>query len=275
LATELKRLFGRNVFAVGGRARQTPMLAGAALYTIGRVEDRGVPAWLTAVDALRRFRQGTPPDSERVPATTATMPSKWARQSGFAPEPGRPSISNWPEADKIRHLAGRELGTGPYSHTPRHNDTPVWPRAGFGLPIVGRFQNKGRGGGRYNEPPPFTLKWEPIDRSEYRRGERPPGERLTSPLIIKALPLAGGHFLAIALWLHRDWPAGKIALEIDHATVPGSAAPFDALAAPGEAPLFTALADKPTLRAAFFDWLTQAPNVIAVFPHRDAGGGAP
>jgi CRISPR-associated protein Cmr1 len=261
LAAELKRLFGRDVFAVDGRARQTPMLAGAALYTIGRVEDRGVPAWLTAVDALRSFRQGTPPHSD------ARQPSVYPR---------RPSISNWPEADKIRHLADREFGRGPYSHMPRHDNTPVWPRAGFGLPIVGRFQTKGRGGGRYDEPPPFTLKWgEPIRRDEYR-----PHERLTSPLIIKALPLVGGRFVAIALWLHRDWPAGKIVLEIDRAVVPGSAAPFDALAAPGEAPLFTALADKPTLRAAFFDWLALNPGVVAVgvvavFPHRDVARGAP
>jgi CRISPR-associated protein Cmr1 len=259
------------VFAIHGSARQTPTLAGAALYTIGPVQHRSVPAWLTAVDALRRFRQGTPPDNAPIAEAVAALPSAWARQPGSDPERWRPSISNWPEADKIRRLAERELRSGPYSHKPRHDDTPVWPRAGFGLPIVGRFQTKGRGGGRYNEPPPFTLKWgEPIGRDEYR-----PRERLTSPLIIKALPLAGGRFVAIALWLHRDWPAGKIILEIDHAVVPGSAAPFDALAAPGETPLFTALTHKSTLRSAFLDWLALDPRVIAVFQHRDAAGGAP
>jgi len=269
LAAELKRLFGRDVFAVGGPARQTPMLAGAALSTIGRVEDRGVTAWLTAVEALRCFRQGTPPNSERITDAVATLPSTWARQPSR--DPRRPSISNWPEADKIRHLADREFETGPSSHTPRHNDTPVWPRAGFGLPIVGRFQVNDRKGGRYNEPPPFTLKWgEPIGHDKYR-----PRERLTSPLIIKALPLVGGRFVAIALWLHRDWPAGKIVLEMGRAVVPGSAAPFDALAAPDEAPLFTALAGKPTLRAAFFDWLALKSGVVTVCPHRDVAGGAP
>jgi hypothetical protein len=44
--------------------------------------------------------------------------------------------------------------------------------------------------------------------------------------------------------------------------------------------LFTALADKPTLRAAFFDWLALNPGVVAVgvvavFPHRDVARGAP
>jgi CRISPR-associated protein Cmr1 len=269
LAAELKRLFGREVFAVGGPARQTPMLAGAALSTIGRVEDRGVTAWLTAVDALRCFRQGTPPKSERITGAAATLPSAWARQP--SDDSRRPSISNWPEADKIRHLADRELRTGPYSHAPRYNDSPVWPRAGFGLPIVGRFQTKGRKGDSYNEPPQFTLTWdEPTGHHK-----QPPRERLASPLIIKALPLVGGRFVAIALWLHRAWPAGKIVLEIRNKVVPGSAAPFDAPMAPDEVPLFTALAGKPTLRAAFLDWLALRSDVVTVFPHRDVTGGAP
>jgi CRISPR-associated protein Cmr1 len=245
------------------------MLAGAALSTIGRLADRGVTAWLTAVDALRFFRQGTPPDSERVTDAAAALPSAWARQPSS--DPRRPSISNWPEADKIRRLADRQFGTGPYSHTPRHNETPVWPRAGFGLPIVGRFQTKGRKGDSYNEPPQFKLTWrEPTGNAKYQ-----PGERLMSPLIIKALPLVGGRFVAIALWLHRAWPAGKIVLEINGKVVPGSAAPFDALAAPGEAPLFTALAGKSTLRSSFLDWLALRSDVVTVFPHRDVAGGAP
>lgn len=264
-AAELRRLFGRDVFAVGGPARQTPMLAGAALCTIGRVENRGVTAWVTAVEALRLFRQGTNPKGGVTPDGAAISPSEWARQP--SPDPRRPSISNWPEADKIRHLAGREPGAGRYSHRPRHNDTPVWPRAGFGLPIVGRFQTRGRNGGNYHEPPDFTLKW-----------REPSGalrKRLTSPLIIKALPLVGDQFMAIALWLHRDWPAGEVVVEIKGDAPPGSAAPFDALVAPDEAPLFTALAGKPTLRSAFFDWLAQRTDVTTVFPRRDVGGGAP
>jgi len=269
LDTELKRLFGREVFAGGGPTRQTPMLAGAALSTIGRVEDRSVTAWLTAVDALRFFRQGTPSDSERVTDAAAALPSAWARQPSS--DPRRPSISNWPEADKIRRLAARELRTGPFSHTPRYNDTPVWPRAGFGLPIVGRFQTKGRKGDSYNEPPQFTLTWgEPTGHDKHRHRER-----LASPLILKALPLVGGRFMAIALWLRRAWPAGKIVLEIKRAIVPGSAAPFDALAAPSEAPLFTALAGKSTLRSAFLDWLALSRDVVTVFPHNDIAGGKP
>jgi CRISPR-associated protein Cmr1 len=142
------------------------------------------------------------------------------------------------------------------------------------LPIVGRFQTKrrrGDSGGDYREPPDFTIMWgEPIGDDEYRVRER-----LTSPLIIKALPLADGHCAAIALWLHRDWPAGKIVLEIRSKVVPGSATSFDALVAPGDTPLFTALAGKPTLRAAFLDWLALRSDVVTVFPHRDVAGGAP
>lgn len=268
LAAELSRLFERDVFAVDGPARQTPMLAGAALSTIGRVEDRPSSAWLTAVDALRCFRQGTPPYSKGVTDAGADRPSAWARQPSSDPQ--RPSISNWPEADKIRHLADRELGTGPYSHEPRHNAIPVWPRAGFGLPIVGRFQTRGRDGGNYREPPPFTLTWgELIGHDRYG-----PRERLASPLILKALPLVGGRFVAIALWLHRAWPAGKVVLKIHDKVVPGSAAAFDALAAPGDTPLFTALADTSTLRQAFFDWLARR-DVTTTFAPRAVGGGLP
>lgn len=266
LPDELRKLFKRDVFAVGGRARQTPKLAGAALCTIGGVTKPGVTAWRTAVDALYAFRQGTP-KAATAPVTGApSVPSAWARQPGS--DPSRPSISNWPEADKIRHLAHRELKTGPYSHPPRHNETPVWPRAGFGLPIVGQFQKKDRRGGIYTEPPPFTLKWrEPNDE---RR------DRLASPLIIKALPLVGGQFVAIALWLHRDWPTGEIVLEIkkgNRALVCG-AAQFDVLVAPGEAPFFTALAGKSTLRSAFFDWLALNRDGTTVFAGSDVGGGA-
>jgi CRISPR-associated protein Cmr1 len=268
LTDELKRLFGRDVFAVDGRARQTPTLAGAALYTIGRVENQGVTAWLAAVEALRSFRQGTSAERAATSDAAENSPSRWARQPSG--DPRRPSISNWPEADKIRHLADRELRTGPYSHPPRHNGEPVWPRAGFGLPIIGRFQTTDRKGGRCHEPPPYKLTWgEPAGHNKYR-----PRKRLASPLIIKALPLVDGRFVAIALWLHRDWPAGKIILVFKDTAVPGSAAPFDALTAPGEVPLFAGLADRPTLRFAFLDWLVQARKAVIVFPHRDVVGGA-
>ena len=269
LAAELGRLFGRAVLAAGGPARQTPMLAGATLCAIGRVEGLGVTAWLTAVDALRQFRQGSPPNGAPVGGAAAAAPSAWARQPGSGQEPQRPSISNWPEPDKIRHLADRELGTGPYEHTPRHNDTPVWPRAGFGLPIVGRFQTRprrGRGPRDYREPPAFTLTW--------RERGGPLRDRLASPLIIKALPLVGDKFVAVALWLHRAWPAGEVVMKFRRDAVAGSAAPFDALVAPGDTPRFAALAGKSTLRSAFFDWLAQRRDVATVFPHRDGAGGA-
>src|SRR5690606_20083052 len=99
------------------------------------------------------------------------------------------------EADKIRHLTRRTRG-----HEPRHNGVPVWPRAGFGLPIVGRFQRQARNGGRLDEPDDFLLLW--------RRG-RENEDRLASPLIVKAVPLAGGTFVPCALWLNRAYPAGS------------------------------------------------------------------
>jgi len=269
LDAEMTRLFGRDVFAAGGLPRQVPRLAGAALSTIGLTKLQCLDAWIVTIEALRSFRQGTNPQSRATRDGAGILPSQWARQPGFAPEPGRPSISNWPEADKVRHLAPSRSSTRAYTHVPRHNNRPAWPRAGFGLPIVGRFQTKrrrGDSGQDYHEPPDFMLKW--------RQPSGPPRERLASPLIIKALPLVGGRFVAIALWLHRAWPAGEIVLEISGNVVPGSAAPFDALLADGDTPLFTALADKPTLRSAFLDWLALRPDVTTVFPRRGAGGGA-
>jgi len=273
LARELRRLFGRDVFAPESPARQTPMLAGAALYQLGGDLNRGIDAWRRAVDALRDFRQGTTPDRN----APAVEPSPFARQVGSDPEPSRPSLSNWPEPDKVRHLARRELSAPPYSHLPRHNDTPAWPRAGFGLPIVGRFQTKRRGGGTYREPPGFTITW--CEASELEPGRRrehavKPRNRLASPLILKPLPLANGRFAAIALWLHRAWPDGKVVLMLASKVVPGSAAPFDVLVAPEDTPRFAALQDMPTLRAAFFRWLGKHAQATTVVAHRDGHGGA-
>jgi len=73
------------------------------------------------------------------------------------------------------------------------------------------------------------------------------------------LSLAEGRFVAIALWLHREWPAGEVFVEFKRGAAASSGAPFDALTAPGEAPWFTPLADKPTLRSAFLDWLALRP----------------
>lgn len=227
-------LFGRDPFVASTSTRPdypTPVFAGAALH-VGAATRSAPDAWCTALDWLREFRQGTQGD-----------PGERAREPNPQPQakPLRPSISNWPEADKIRRLTGKTA-----AHTPRHNATPAWPRAGFGLPIAFRFQPLGRDGNPVHEPPGSN-------RLLWREGPAaPPHDRLASPLIVKALPLADGRFAPCALWLRRANPLhGEVILE----RLPNSAAPFDRLLADGDSPRFSALAGKLTLRDAFLDWL--------------------
>ncbi|MDW8126085.1 MAG: type III-B CRISPR module RAMP protein Cmr1, partial [Geminicoccaceae bacterium] len=164
---ELRRLLGDDVFAPASRAAtETPRLAGASLL-VGQSVQNAEAAWTTALGWLRDFRQGTSGES-----------GKLAREPGAG---GRPSISNWPEADKIRHLSNKIR-----SHKPRYGRDPAWPRASFGLPIVGQFQTHARDGGRYDEPGAYEINW--------KQGNEP-RNRLASPLIVKAMPLADGKFV--------------------------------------------------------------------------------
>ena len=235
------RLFGRDIFAAPGKSpTDVPWLAGATLH-IGKAVPEAEKAWTTALDWLRRFRQGTdgpPGQRAREPGTGKTQPN-------------RPSISNWPEADKVRHLTGKTQ-----SHRPRHNRTPVWPRAGFGLPIIGQFQKQGRNGKHYDEPDGFELRW------RRQQGDKEEYDRLASPLIVKALPLANGQFVPCALWLNRAYPPGEVFLR----SVANSAAPFDQIVAPGDTLMFSALAGKQSLREAFFDWLRAKHQTTVVAP---------
>jgi CRISPR-associated protein Cmr1 len=239
LSAAFQGAFGYDVFASGASVlRDTPSLADARCLVGPEYRDAG-RAWETAVKWLSDFRQGSAGkegDRAREPA-------------GGKPQSNRPSLSNWPEPDKIRHLTGK---TG--THPPRHNATPAWPRAGFGLPIVGRFQGKDRSGGYFtSEPGQFDLRWTDGTRVY---------DRLASPLILKALPLAGGSFVPCALWLSRAYPAGDVVVA-EKARGGGvmrkanSAAPFDRLVAAGDTPRFSALAGKATLRDAFCDWLVR------------------
>lgn len=234
-------LFGIDVFASPGKAVvHTPWLGGAALQ-VGKVERDASVAWTSALDWLKEFRQGT-----------GGQQGERAREPGTGKlQPQRPSISNWPEPDKIRQLTSKTRG-----HKPRHNATPVWPRAGFGLPIGGRFQTQARGIGRYDEPGPYELRWRPADPGDH-------GDRLASPLIVKALPLADGTFVPCTLWLNRAYPVGDVILLQD---VNNSAAPFDRLVAAGDAPRFSALANKQGLRQAFLDWLQAKYHTTVVAP---------
>ncbi len=213
-----------------------PLLGGAALH-VGKADRDPVRAWTTALDWLKEFRQGIggqPGDRAREPGTGKIQPQ-------------RPSISNWPEADKIRRLRSKTT-----SHPPRHNRTPAWPRAGFGLPIIGQFQTKARDGSRLDEPGPFELRWRSGDEHD----------RLGSPLIVKALPLADDTFVPCALWLGRAYPVGDVVLR----GVTNSAAPFDRLIAAGDTPRFSALTSKSSLREAFLDWLHARYQTTVVAP---------
>jgi CRISPR-associated protein Cmr1 len=220
--------FGSDIFLPSEEATQMPnslpRLAGAALLVHlpgpkdpnNRHKQIGFPAmkaWTESLGWLRSFRQGTAGDGARE--RTAS----------------NPGLSNWPEADKIRHLTNKK------GHKPRHNDKPAFPRAGFGLPIVMKFKP-----GAGDPDKQYDILW-----------KSPQGrhERLASPLILKALPLANGRFLPMALWLDRNDPPGsKVYVKgHEHAT-----ADFDVLVAAGDTARYSgelakALRPRPALPA--------------------------
>ena len=109
------------------------------------------------------------------------------------------------------------------------------------------------------EPEDFELRW----RDEALH------DRLASPLIVKAMPLADGRFVPCALWLARAYPKGKVVLK-DAARSGGSAAEFDLLIAPGDTAQFAALnvpAAVPQgfrLRYAFLRWLKHVHRVSPI-----------
>jgi CRISPR-associated protein Cmr1 len=237
-----------------GRAgRDLPQLSNALFCVDLDASTKGAPgsdavsAWTTALGWLRSFRQDV--------GTGARRPGN-----------GHPGRSNWPEADKIRHHYGSR-----FAHRARkeHGAAMAWPRAGFGLPIVGEIRGN-------NEPGKYTLRWKSA------RGQH---DRLASPLILKALPLANGNFLACALWLDRGLPDGAlVGLEGDvtengkiiKGVKAGTEAPFHRsapagstdhpLLAPKDTPLFAPLSRKATLRNAFCDWLVSNKLAQRVAP---------
>ncbi|MBX3230655.1 MAG: type III-B CRISPR module RAMP protein Cmr1 [Labilithrix sp.] len=237
----LTGLFGRDVFEPSTRTPcDVPWFGGAAIH-VGRTDRNAQTAWTTALDWLKEFRQGT----------TGQQGSR-AREPGTGKaQPQRPSISNWPEADKIRLIKNKTT-----AHAPRHNATAAWPRAGFGLPIIGQFQKTDRNNNRngYDEPGPFELRW---------RAGNVEHDRLASPLIVKALPLDDGTFAPCALWLNRAHPTnGEVVLRNTN----NSQAPFDRLVASGDTARFSALANKTSLRQAFLDWLHSKYQTTVVAP---------
>jgi CRISPR-associated protein Cmr1 len=276
----LTNLFGLDIFAPPGQpACEVPWLEGASMH-VGPAGSNAQTAWTTALDWLREFRQGT----------------SGARQPDPSGTNQRPSVSNWPEGDKVRQLSSPKKGLG-WAHKPRHNSKPAWPRAGFGLPIIGQFQQQSRQarpGWKNGDKKPKYLYWDELSPSHPNYGTEPDGfelrwrspkkqrlrefdehDRLASPLIVKALPLADGTFVPCALWLNRSLPNGAQAglartkhdgrpneKEVDPATV----APFDCLVAEGDKALFPALAGKTSLREAFLDWLHTTHKTTVVAP---------
>lgn len=246
----VQKLFRRDILAGDASVKQSdmPLLAGAALY-VGRPMN-AEKAWLEALGWLREFRQGT---------------NSGARAGGGG---GRPGRSNWPEPDKVRRLSAPRNGLE-WAHEPRHNAEPAWPRAGFGLPIIGQFQRKNRSSTAWEkanppatEPDSFQILWQ---RTE--DGKPTIHDRLASQLIVKALPLADGQFTPCALWLNRAYPAGsEVVLVRNGHVVNASAAPFDRLVAPGDTARFRPLAGKASLRDAFLDWLTTTKKAERVAP---------
>jgi CRISPR-associated protein Cmr1 len=204
-----------KTFVTGtGSHTDTPSLAGSSLV-VGEAMADAEKAWDNAVGQLQYFRQ----------------------ERGFAREQGtqRPGQSRWPEPDKIRHLTGRK------GHPPRFGEQPAWPRAQFGLPIVGRFNAR-------DEPGDFQIQWQ-------ADGTAKPADRLASPLIVKALPLADGKFVPCALWLSRGFPAGKAVLVMNNRADGRSAAAFETVHGAGDKSLHPALQGKTSVRQAYLDWL--------------------
>ncbi len=263
----LTRLFGTDVFTAPTRTPgDVPWFGGAALHVGTKGPDPRM-AWTTALDWLKDFRQGFggPAGGGR------------AREPGPNGNAQRPSISNWPEGDKVRRLSAPQRGLR-WAHTPRHNATPAWPRAGFGLPIIGQFQQQSREerpNWRRGDREPRNLRWNELPQDHANYGAEPSSfelrwragnveyDRLASPLIVKALPLADGSFVPCALWLNRAYPAnGEVVLR----NVNNSQAPFDRLIANGDAARFAALANKTSLRQAFLDWLHAKYQTTVVAP---------
>lgn len=245
----IQELFGRDIFAAPSVETSVPGLAGAELFA-GSPASSADASWTTAITWLRDFRQGK---KEPYPA----------RQLGS--DHTRPGRSNWPEADKVRHLSTRPRNME-WAHPPRHNENPAWPRAVLGLPIIGQFQGRTRnsdGEEKWEdldppktEPKNFELGWRDA-HGDHR-------DRLASPLIVKTLPLADGKFAPIALWLSRTNPPGKVVLkdlkDLRVRNIEETAADFATLVAEGDTPRFSLLAKHKTLRDIFFAWLKAQPK---------------
>lgn len=234
----LKKKIGDDLLIPSERAAPPfPVLRGARLMT-GSVCSDGRTAWLEALHWLEDFRQEAA--SENAAGDNEDLYARQYKDANFPV-----GLSNWPEPDKLRHLYNQHSE----GHSPeRHNDTPVWPRAGFGLPIIGQFKDHG-------DPGDYEVAW--FDEGgNYMR-------RMASPLIVTPLPLTEGRHVPVALWLDRAYPEGKVGIAHNESPESGSIADFDELVAEGDEAEFKPLTrgqDSPKgerLRNAFFWWLDE------------------
>jgi len=104
------------------------------------------------------------------------------------PSKPRPGRSFWPEPDAIRRITGRHSSM----HKPEHSDGIWFPRAAFGLPIIFELRSKGD---------PGTFHLEPNIRT---------GERLPSPMILKAIKLPNNKIYTTMFVLGQNLPANMI-----------------------------------------------------------------
>lgn len=243
---ELKRLFGDCIFASPNELSDWPRLRGMQL-AVGKPHNIPRSAWLQSLKWLEDFRQGQPANG-----ALGGHSQDYARVRGVG---NRPSISNWPEADKVR-----QLNQGKWSHAPRHNATSVLPRATFGLPIISTYQRSARDKTTLNEPNDYNIQW--IDEQNKIH------DRLASPLLIGCLPLTDEKFVPFACWLARGYPGtGKVCIQQNNRELPGSRADFDQLVAVGDDALFQPLRigqkaeNGYRMRTAFFAWLQERSNV--------------
>ena len=239
LHKELDNLFDFGIFKGTAPLTTFPVLTNYTLV-VGTPGRDAVAAWHTALGWLKQFRQGI----------------GVARPAGQ----GRPGRSYWPEPDKLRLL------TGKHGHTPRYTDRmPAWPRAEFGLPIVGRFTGP-------NEPPDFQITWQ--DRNNKVQS------RMASPLILKPLAVfdpgnSCQFFLPCLLWLTRTQPDGCVVVTnstgSNKVAVPHSGAAFGTLAASAAegrqfSQMFRPMAGKQSVKQAFVDWVVREHGGIKVSP---------
>ena len=117
---------------------------------LGRPDANAGKAWKTAVDTLKKFRQG----------------EKVGRNPGHQNRPGR---SRWPEPDAVRRVTGRYAR----GHKPEHPVDGFYPRAAFGLPIAFQFKDKKSG-----DPHDHTLV--PVEPGNGKKHDR-----MASPLLLR------------------------------------------------------------------------------------------